>query len=133
MRQALNAAWAFNQPVLVKFETQWCGPCRMLTQFLQGQMLRFPALKILRVDCEASDANREYAAAQGVASYPTLMMYANGSRCRIGARRCLVPGSCWLKASRMRSGITASTIPSKAGTRTKAWGCSSRGEWKIAG
>ena len=78
MRQALNAAWAFNQPVLVKFETQWCGPCRMLTQFLQGQMLRFPALKILRVDCEASDANREYAAAQGVASYPTLTMYANG-------------------------------------------------------
>ncbi len=79
VRQELHAAWARNQAVIVKFETQWCGPCRMLTQFLQGQMQRFPGtLKILRVDCEASDANREYAAAHAVQSYPTLMMYANG-------------------------------------------------------
>jgi thioredoxin 1 len=74
----LNAAWACDQAVIVKFETQWCGPCRMLTQFLQSLMPRFPDLKIVRIDCEASDANREYAAAHGVQSYPTLMMYVNG-------------------------------------------------------
>ena len=78
IRTALMEAWACDKAVIVKFETQWCGPCRMLSQFLERQMPRYPDLKIIRIDCEASDANREYAAACGVASYPTLMAYANG-------------------------------------------------------
>jgi thioredoxin-like negative regulator of GroEL len=74
----LSAAWACDQPVIVKFETQWCGPCRALGQFLETQVLRYPGLVIVRVDCERSEENRAYAAACGVSGYPMTQYYANG-------------------------------------------------------
>ena len=77
----ISAAWAWDQAVIVKFETSWCGPCRALTQLLDQQRNRHPdqPLAVVRIDCEKSEENRAYAAACGVSGYPMVMIYANGS------------------------------------------------------
>jgi len=77
----ISAAWAWDQAVIVKFETSWCGPCRALTQLLDQQRNRHPdqPLAVVRIDCEKSEENRAYAASCGVSGYPMVMIYANGA------------------------------------------------------
>ena len=78
----LAAAWACDRPVIVKFETSWCGPCRTLTEFLDAQQRsrkqKNEHFTVVRIDCEASEENQAYAAACGVSGYPTTQYYANG-------------------------------------------------------
>ncbi len=65
-----------NQPVLVDFYADWCGPCRALepvieelAQELQGR------LKIVKLDV---DQNSELSLQYNVHSVPTLILFKNG-------------------------------------------------------
>ncbi len=65
-----------NEPVVVDFWAEWCGPCRMIAPALDeisGSM--GSKVKIVKLNV---DENPETAAKYGIMSIPTLMMFKNG-------------------------------------------------------
>ncbi|MCF3964607.1 thioredoxin [Streptomyces fuscigenes] len=73
-------------PVLVEFTADWCGPCRQLAPVL-GALAREEAgrLRVVQIDV---DTNPATAAAYGVLSMPTLMVFRDGEpvKSMVGAR-----------------------------------------------
>lgn len=66
-----------ENPVLVDFYAQWCGPCKMLASVIDGlsedviaKRVEFAKLNI--------DEGREIASFYGVMSVPTLILFKNG-------------------------------------------------------
>ena len=58
--------------VLVDFWATWCGPCRIFAPVFEEASERYPDLTFAKVDTEAE---RELAAAFGIMSIPTLMVF----------------------------------------------------------
>jgi thioredoxin 1 len=65
-----------DTPVLVDFWAAWCGPCRVVAPILDQIAEEHEGkLKIAKVNI---DEDQEYAAALGIATIPTLVLFKGG-------------------------------------------------------
>lgn len=67
-------------PVIVKFEAQWCGPCKAMSPLLQKCAVDYAAqLRFARLDADSSEATT---AAFNIRKLPTMILFENGREIR---------------------------------------------------
>lgn len=64
-----------DQPVLVDFYADWCGPCRRLAPVLEDVAQEVPEARVVKVNVDhAPSVARKY----GISSIPALIVFRNG-------------------------------------------------------
>ena len=74
-----------DQPVLVDFWAEWCGPCRMVGPIVDQIADEQEGLKVLKLNVDENpNAARQY----GVMSIPTLLVFKGGQPAKriVGAK-----------------------------------------------
>ena len=67
-----------EQPVLIDFFAEWCGPCKMVSLIIQGVAKETSGkVKVIKIDV---DKNQALASKLGIRGVPTLMVYQNGKQ-----------------------------------------------------
>jgi len=65
-----------NQPVLVDFHADWCGPCKALAPIVEEVARELAGrLKVAKLDV---DQNEQLSIRYGVQSIPTLILFKDG-------------------------------------------------------
>jgi thioredoxin 1 len=71
-----NEVLQSDQPVLVDFWAEWCGPCKALAPTIDELASDFEGkAKIGKVD---TDSNRDTAVKYGIAAIPTVILFKDG-------------------------------------------------------
>lgn len=66
-----------QQPVLVDYWAEWCGPCKMIAPILDDVAKEYAGkLKVVKVNI---DENQQTPAKFGIRGIPTLMIFKNGN------------------------------------------------------
>ena len=66
-----------EQPVLVDYWAEWCGPCKMISPILDEIATEYAGkLKVAKVNI---DDNQATPAKYGIRGIPTLMIFKNGN------------------------------------------------------
>jgi len=66
-----------QQPVLVDYWAEWCGPCKMIAPILDEIAVQYAGrLKVAKLNI---DDNQTTPANYGVRGIPTLMLFKNGN------------------------------------------------------
>lgn len=64
-----------SKPVLVDFWASWCGPCRMMAPIVDEIAQEREDIVVGKINV---DEEQELAAAYGIMSIPTLLIFKNG-------------------------------------------------------
>lgn len=71
-----NEVLKSEKPVIIDFNANWCGPCRMLSPILEEVATENDSLKIVSINIDNED---ELASKYKVVSIPCLVLIKNGN------------------------------------------------------